>query len=352
MAEPAELSPIELDRLEDALEDLELEPFADEPSAAVRGRLHDYRQILTLSRAALPMVEVPRGLLDNVLAEARAAAELQVVAPVEATMPERTSWWARLRRAALLPGVALATTAALVLIMVDRKDEAPASTIASPAVARGELELANDNEAKSAATPTVDARASEVELEGAPAPEPVAPAAGFAAPPVVAPGSAPLEQQQAADDLGRMEQREQAEKKAKPDDAGPNAAPTAADQETTPRWDIIARGDRARHKMDCDAARSEYKLALGDMDARVRARAHAGLGLCEAAMGDRPAADAAYEQARALDAEIAGFIEAERPRGAGAKPPNAAKSSKKAKAAPPMMDDAFESDEDQQPRKE
>src|SRR5690606_16761245 len=62
-------------------------------------------------------------------------------------------------------------------------------------------------------------------------------------------------------------------------------AKNAADPQPTPRWDLIARGDRARRDGDCKRARDEYTAALGDADTRVRARAEAGIGLCDMAEG-------------------------------------------------------------------
>jgi hypothetical protein len=126
----------------------------------------------------------------------------------------------------------------------------------------------------------------------------------------------------------------------------PAGTTTTADLAASPRWDIIARGDRARQKANCTLARKEYDQALADGDARVRARAHAGIGLCQAWAGDAEGAADSYARARELDPEIAKFIEEERPR--GARPPQQAKPSKKAKAspkaAPPTVDqaDAFD----------
>ena len=52
-----EFSPVQLDALEDALEDLELigVPAAFEDDATVSGRLREYRDLLQLSREALPL---------------------------------------------------------------------------------------------------------------------------------------------------------------------------------------------------------------------------------------------------------------------------------------------------------
>lgn len=356
MADPAEFSPVELDRMEDALETLELADVHDEPSIAVRRRLTDYRQILALSRAAMPMVEVPRGLLDNVLAQARAAAEVPVVAP-EPIAPAPPSFWTRVRRALLLPGVALATTAALVLLIVERNDKSAEAPVSGAA-----QQVAKNDQALGGAKVVSETRAEEdrAKSDDAPPPPPE-PAAGIAAPgsastpttttlPQAAPAVAPKEEPFAEKkgDLGRAdEQAEAGGEYAKQKPADAIEAERVVDEDATPRWDIIARGDRARQKDDCDTAKSEYTLALDDMDTRVRAHAYAGIGLCEAASGRRSAADAAYKQARELDPEITEFIKNEKPRGGSSSgSSNAARAAKKPKAAPAQMDDnALESDE-------
>jgi hypothetical protein len=336
MADPAEFSPADLDHLEDGLEGLEFAPPARETAPHVRRRLEDYRNILALSRAAMPMVEVPRGLLDDVLAQARASAEVPSITPVAAVPPPRPGFWARVRRFGLLPGVALAGTAAIVMLMVER----------DPKVESG-ARVADD---RVVAKPAVDGRARAAEAAPAASAEPPSPVAaeandrsdalaGKTAEPITTPGAAPPASKPAEnpspeapaspvsrkgmdkkEDLGVVEESEK---------SGGQAEAKLADAEMA-RWDTIARGDRKRHRGECGEARNEYTLALDDVDARVRARAHAGLGLCDAMRGDRSSADAAYKVARELDAEIAGFIDNERARGSGAAPakakPKAAKS--------------------------
>lgn len=356
MADPAEFSPDELDHLEDALEGLEFAPASRDSAPHVRRRLDDYRNILALSRAAMPMVEVPKGLLDGVLAQARASAEVPSITPTVAAAAERPGFWARLRRFGLLPGVALAGTAAVVLLMVERKPELEAAGVATPAAAEAKADQAParagnrkaEVEAEAAATP-VAAPAVRAQLaaptQGAASSEPAGAMPGGM--PATPPASAPPVPEPAPSDDANADE-EFAEKKkevAKPTDAGDVTADNKVADADTPRWDIIARGDRARHRGDCGVARNEYALALDDVDARVRARAHAGLGLCEAARGDRSSADAAYKAARELDGEIVAFIDDERPRaGAGTSQAKAKpKAATKAKADPvPQQVDAFE----------
>lgn len=350
MADPAEFAPAELDRIEDALEFLEHDLAGDESSYAVRQRLGDYRRIAVLSRTALPMIDPPRRVLDDVLAAAREACEVPSLAPhvAEPARPVQEGFWSRMRRFAVLPGVALAGTAALVLVMVQQRD-APTIQSAAPAP------VADD------ARPTTRERSELAESDAMPAARTVAPSPGAAPPPAAAtpaPVDAPVvgllrnaEEERsrpaepAPDPDGKLEQaagEKSSDDKAKPA-IGSGGAPAKNTEVVTPRWDIIVRGDRARHKGDCDEAASEYRLALDDPDAFVRARAHAGLGLCDAAEGDASSAEAAYKVAHALDPEIAGFIEGERPRGAGASTGVRAARSKKAKpkAAAKVQSDAY-----------
>lgn len=341
MAEHAEFSAAELDHLEDALEGLEFAP-PREGAPHVRHRLDEYRNILALSRAAMPMVEVPRGLLDDVLAQARAAAEVPALTPVSALPPPRPGFWSRLRRFGLLPGVALAGTAAIVMLMVERKPDELAAAKSEPAPVAGPADARARAVQSAPAETKAEARAPVEAQTAAPAdvaaPKPTAPAAE----PPPAPGRSSALGYDAALDAPK-DADEGAEK-------GKREAPAAAEQSDRKvvdaemaRWDTISRGDRARHRGECGEARSEYALALDDVDARVRARAHAGLGLCDAAEGDRTRADAAYKVARELDGEIVRFIENERARGAGssgglAKP----KAASKAKVDPPPQVDQLD----------
>ncbi len=339
MADPSEFSAADLDHLEDALEELEFVPLARDAAPHLRRRLDDYRNILTLSRAAMPNVEIPRGLLDGVLAQARASCEQTAITPASGIVaPERPGFWAKLRRFGLLPGVALAGTAAIVLLMVERKPEVAASGTADAKVAVASEPEAPKREqaAASESAPTAPSASPE-----SPAPAITASPATVAAQPspppspsvdTLAPGG-PRKAGASKDDLDLPDvATETNDEEASELGAVRQEEKKAVDAET-PRWDIIARADRARHRGDCDAARNEYALALDDIDARVRARAHAGLGLCDAVNGDRSSADAAYKAARELDGEIVAFIDDERPRagsggsGAKAKPKAATKKS-------------------------
>jgi len=337
MVEPAELNPQELDRLEDALELLEVADV-DDPSPVVRQRLGEFREILRLSRSALPMVDVPGGVLERVMLEARQAAEVPAVTPhVEAPpQAERPGFWARLRRFALVPGVALVGAAAMVLIIVERSPEDAVGSSRGPTVDAPPV-IAEEKVAANSETAAPQQFSTPAAAEPASPPVTSTPAPGGAAGGV--PGAAPTTAvTDAPAEPAPMPEPKAAEQRGDEDLAEKSVAPAkeeAADKGGTPRWDIIARGDRARQKDDCNTARTEYKLALGDADARVRARAHAGLGLCSASDDDWSAAESAYKAARELDPESTGASDAERPRGTGSTVPKAAKkSTSKAKAAP------------------
>lgn len=313
----AEWSSAQLDILEDALEDIEhdgaLERWlADDPDPALRQRLQDYRTLLVASRDALPLHEVPEGVLDDVLVQARQAAAAPIVAAAS------TSWWSRVRRSVLVPVVALAGTAMLVL-WIGRPDEQSTTLDERPTAGTVDASAEDRNEGApgSAAAPTPTAApaqqrvgatetgkdSAEGELEAVleapppePAPEPDADAGTRGVPAGEAKqgsmstfGEAPSEEQKLAEDQGP---------------AGP----------ATGRWDLISLGDRARQADDCVAARDEYAVALEDDDPSVRARAFAGIGLCDLQAGDGAAADSNFERGRELDDAIDGFIESQRER--------------------------------------
>ncbi|MCA9704449.1 MAG: hypothetical protein KDK70_01220 [Myxococcales bacterium] len=300
MAE-VEWSPAELDRLEDALEDLELEGtlerwLEDEPSPRVRECLEDYRALLLASREALPLEEVPAGLLDGVLAEAQRAAR---VAPAVVV---RESWWARWRRSLMVPALALAGTAALVLWIGRPTDEAALAdpTPRTPTAERTRtVKLSFDEEPEAE---EVDARSHVAEPAAAPPPPKEARSeAEGTEEQLVQPTEIP-----ALEPLGDAPgQAPELGAELKKDEPARPAGPASG------RWDIVSRGDRARQAGDCATARQEYSLALEDDEARVRARAFAGIGLCDRQAGDEPAADANLERARELDAEIDGFLDSQ-----------------------------------------
>lgn len=321
----AEWTPVQLDRLEDALDDLEhdgaLERWLeDDPGPGVRERLEDYRALLVASREALPLEEVPEGVLDGVLEEARRAAAAPAMA-----MTSTVSWWTRLRRSVLVPAVALAGTAMLVL-WIGRPDEVTttadeAVAIPAPPPVPAKADGVADDEAPPATAKPAEpspiqqaapggglgsARGSGAPAEPASAPEPE---------PELELDAKDIATEKAADvDEGSMQTYGEAptEEQKQTAGAGGSSSSGAKADPASGRWDLISLGDRARQAGDCIAARDEYALALEDDDPRVRARAFAGIGLCDAMAGDEPSADANFERGRELDGGIDGFIDSQR----------------------------------------
>src|SRR5690606_29471446 len=76
-------------------------------------------------------------------------------------------------------------------------------------------------------------------------------------------------------------------------------------------WPEIGRADADRRGGSCGLAKMRYDKARKADDARVRARALAGLGLCAMAEGDAGTAKKLFAQARAADPGVSGFIDRE-----------------------------------------
>ncbi|MCA9652356.1 MAG: hypothetical protein H6712_29405 [Myxococcales bacterium] len=342
----AEWSPAELDLLEDALEDLEQEGalerwLEDDTSPALRERLEGYRSLLVASRDAMPLEDVPQGVLDEVFAEARRAA-----AAPPLTAAASTSWWTRLRRSFLVPAVALAGTAMLVLWIgrpdqqVTRVDAPPPALPPGPSV-----------EERNAEPPEPEAAAAADRAALTPEPATATPGALGRG---VGEGTVEAQLEQKAEPVAEPEpqQAKDADDEAasKADDGTMSTFGEAPSEEqrragaskvpadpATGRWDLISLGDRARQAGDCVAARDEYAVALEDDDPQVRARAFAGMGLCDLQAGDDPSADANFERGRELDGSIDGFIESQRER-----KPAAQKSNRRAKKKASPKKNAFD----------
>lgn len=308
MANPLDvvaLTPAELDRIEDALSDLGEGPLElpPETSSAVRARLEGYQAVLTLAREALPMVEVRPGLLDGVLAEAAASAPV-----VSADAPVGEGLWARLRRSFALPGLALAATAALLVMWLRPAPEDMSSEVATltagsaraedaPAAAGG----ASPVEPAPTASPVIEAEEiAEDEVEGGEAKEAATPAAK---PAKSAPGAAkpaPMKKS-----------------KSKLDDAF--GAPAAAREAELPGVDpgdkasqreALDKADKLRRRGRCHEASAVYR-SLEGVGGATEAQALVGLGLCAELQGDAGAAGALFTRARKL-AAVDGLIDAGR----------------------------------------
>ncbi len=346
----AEWSPAQLDRLEDALEDLE-QPDAierwleDEPSEQVRERLTDYRSILEASREALPMEDVPDGLLDSVFAEAERAA---TVAPVIAA---RESWWTRMRRSFMVPALALAGTTVLVL-WIGRPDQAPTleeetapvPTRRAPSSVRLEFVDEDDVDSPAPAASPGELERSRGVAEKKAEDKKNAIGIGGTDDPL---GGLNEESFAKGDGDAKDREPEAEEEIVQPFQEEPSPEPALGQKQSggapagpaSGRWDIISRGDRARQSGDCVSAREEYSVALEDDEPGVRARALAGLGLCDRRDGNEPSADANFDRARELDGGIDQFISSQSTRRPAAKRRKSKKSRPKSKK--PMQVDPF-----------
>lgn len=376
----SEFTPRQLDAIEDALEDLERNGVpselreGDEAQQVAAARLQEYRDVLWMARDALQPQEVPEGLLDAVLAEAREVES--VPAPEPARETEERPWWQRLRLSVLVPALAVAGGAALVLIIVQpMAGEAPQTesvaavedaheAVPPPAeAAAGEDRLA-DASLRAQAEPAGEAERGQGLLE-----EAVEEEIPYRQ---QAPGAAPPPERDEAEDAWDGEDKRIKSKKQGParrarsnsaskseskrssstkSGAGagaadpldpappsksrpttdpdpepePNApapaqeptddAPKGAEQEkkdVADPWLLIDEGDKLRRTGQCTMAKKKYTQAKLSANKNVRARALAGLGLCEQRAGDLSGAQRLYDQAQALDASITGFIEQER----------------------------------------
>jgi hypothetical protein len=370
---PDALTPAQLDRIEDALERLELDGvdsvMADgESDADVEATLSAYRSILELSREAMPPVDVPAGLLDDVLREARTAAAV----PSSATT-RSVPWYRRVRWNLWGPGLAFAGSAALLLVLVR-----PAADEASSegAVAQGPTPPAEedmDADAAGRADRSSDARLADATLpQRSEAGEP-ARGAGVLGEEQAADGLAEAADEDAEEEIaadpsasstvdakprarkgvsGTRSERDDeklpsgglgaggsvpggssmpstAPELKKSKSGGAKAPPPAPKKEPAPTapapaqkpadnskdvsdaWSSVLAGDAKRRAGNCTGARASYNAAV-DGDAKTRARALAGLGLCALAKGDEKTAAAYFSKARKADGSVGSFIEAER----------------------------------------
>jgi hypothetical protein len=380
----AEFSPAELDRIEDAIEALEDGELPDGLTNEMDDRLQEYQQILRLSREALPLEEVPEGVLDGVIEEARAAAAAPEAEPAAAA--EHTGVFRRLSRAFLLPTLALAGSAALVLWMVRPKEEPASDRLARAPLATERASVGEKDEARPFPGLAEQSAEGTPRLADAEMPAADEPVEELEQKTETARGLGALGKEKeldgALDKRGPPAAKPSPRKKAKkssgknagydplgggglpePQPQQPAAPPPASKQdkgkpatdpadETSAVMKNIDRGDSYRRADRCDLARVAYKNALGTISSlsrgqaasanEMRARAHAGIGLCDEWEGDQKAAAARFDRARKAWAGIEAFIRQERSRGyrGGA----SSKRKAKQKAAPKAAEDAFDDD--------
>ena len=306
----AELTPAELDQLEDALAELsgleigEVGEVGAGLTPALRSRLGEYREVLLLAREAMPMVEVPSGLLDAALAEARASA----AEPTAAARPG-AGLWERLRRSFVVPGFALAATAVILVValrpdsedmsqtpgMIEAAEDARVEPVVTPA--RG------DAQAPPPAAAPAELAADEgiAEEEAAPKAERREPAPGGAlGAGLPAAARAPVE---------AAKPRPSKKSKASLDDAFGGAPATKEDAKEA-RVDqddkgsvraLLDKADKLRRAGRCGEASAAYRQLEG-VGGASEAQALVGLGLCAEFGGDEAGASAYFARARGLAA--------------------------------------------------
>ncbi|RMG99824.1 MAG: hypothetical protein D6705_02085 [Deltaproteobacteria bacterium] len=363
MTDPSMLSPEDLDRLEDALDDPRR---AAELPPALRA-LHDrYVHIEAQARQAIEATEVPPDLEARILGAVRRELE-RVPVPPEGPRPETTTpadnevtrrrprWW--------MPLLAVAGAAVIVLVWTKTTPEAdPARAIESRTVHEAEFEAeplpaAAPDDAPATTREHTKARPPVAESQGAaggrkgervdhdesygglPLPQEAAtveePAAGGGsraapakrkkrrarrsapggglAPDTLddvpgAPAAAGVKRPAAKGASSRAPgtESQQGRGAAAPE----QAADGSQEDELALSWKTLARADRDRRRGRCDRAEPVYAKLTRAGDRRLAARAHAGLGLCAEARGGDGASS--FARARALDSQIDAFIDAER----------------------------------------
>lgn len=353
MSSRLDFSPADLDRLEDALEDLELASAPGELSDddPVAQRLSEYRELMLLARDAMPLEDVPGGLLDGVIAQARQAA-----AAAPAAAAPAPSFWSRWRLGVWVPALAFAGSAALLLVMLVPKGSEPNSTEGAAAphggaskadaktdapAADGRLAFAEPAREEKGSLVEGELRAGGVAIgERAPAPALAEPSPEQAEAPnddeAVPAAEAPLRRKAASGGKDMPSPGATAGTKPAPKAPSTSGGSTKGKSEPSPDplggadtgkrdedqapekkadggdlWSEISRADADRRGGSCGLAKMRYdKLRKAD-DARVRARALAGVGLCAAASDDMATAKKLLAQARAADPDVSGFIDDE-----------------------------------------
>jgi hypothetical protein len=274
----AEFDPRQLDQLEDALEhlgdhDLQADQDSLELPAELIERLTEYQDVLALCRDAFPLESPPDGLLTGVIAEAREVSRH----PRTRDAGQRGAWrriWERWR-GTVVPGLALATTAVVVLWVIepDTKLENANEVASSKLEDRSPTaELERTQPAGKSSEPTELDKSTGKSMGKSD--QPVQPPE----PPVTDTEPKPAEQ----DPEPKSSAAGKPAKKSKSDDAydlQPEPAPTPMSKDET--WTNLERAHTARRAGNCDRARSLYDdVIAASSDALAIAQAKGGIGLC------------------------------------------------------------------------
>ncbi|PRQ05956.1 tetratricopeptide repeat protein [Enhygromyxa salina] len=294
----AEFDPRELDILEDALEDIDqIDDLASLGlSPALSERLAEYQDVLALCREAFPTETPADHVLAEVIAEAHEVSRRPKLRDgLEVTGGWRSFWerW----RGTVLPGLALAGTAAAVLLLLEpnvmRDDSQDRLTDDSATERAGRT---NDTErSQPASEPTFESKGADDSAKDADddspdspdSPEDVDDSAGV---PIEGqdPDSGSLDDPRPDPGSLAVPQPDPPRKSGSPTHkskpaAEPAVAPTPAPEPMSKdeTWTSLERGNAARRTGDCDHAHSLYQeiIAAGS-DSLAVARAKAGIGLC------------------------------------------------------------------------
>ncbi len=289
-------TPDELDRLEDALErwtDAAFEPGPEDSllPTHLRARLAGYREVLTHTRATLPIEEVGDDVLVAVLAEARRGA------PPPRRETNRPGLWERLRHSLLVPGLALTGSAALLLWLVQPNQElslsAPSS--ADAPAPREQARLVPETGPAPAAPSPVEAAGSLAAPRTAPEHDAVT---------IPPPGPKPADIQ--PERPKKLTRKGEAPSIDIEPDLGDSPKRRADKEELR---DTLDRADQAYRRGDCTSAMDTYLAAIGMAGApSEEARSLAGYGLCLRRQGDEARADRYLSKARKLWSGIDAWI--------------------------------------------
>jgi hypothetical protein len=308
----AEFDPRQLDQLEDALEHLDDHDLADhddslELPAELIERLSEYQDVLALCRDAFPLESPPEELLIGVIAEAREVSRRPRTRDVDRYGGWRRFWerW----RGTVVPGFALATTAVVVLWVLDpAADLEQVTELSSSSELEDRSVEAELERTQAAGESSNTAKADEPERADQP---------GQTEQPAVEPPD-PTSDEQGSDAIEAIQPKpktsEKAPTKSKLDDTyepAPEPAPTPMSKDET--WTNLERADSLRRAGNCDRARSTYDdVIAASSDASAIGQAKAGIGLCfeqdrrdseaakwfEDARGDSPGIDAWIDDQR------------------------------------------------------
>lgn len=298
----SEFDPHQLDQLEDALERLDHGPQdleSLELAPELLERLAEYQQVLALCRDAFPLESPPEDVLTVVLDEAREVSRR----PRSRDANQRGGWrrfWERWR-GTVVPGLALAATAVVVLWVMD--PSAPvdsASELSTESIEHhGDAKRERTQPASESSNEKFDGMAKADEPSPEPNPEPP---------------TTPEQLDEPADEpqqTPKPSAGNRPKSKLPHDVPEPEPAPTPMSKDET--WTSLERADSERRKGNCDRARSIYDdVIAASSDVQAIAQAKGGIGLCFEQDRRDSEAKKWFEQARATSPSVDAWINRQR----------------------------------------